>query len=347
LFFKEGGKQRVKLKIAIVYSPPREGEESEEYDPPEHAERIALAIFRNNHQPLIFTDLEVFAKPEILKESGVELVFNIAEGTIGMKDREALIPALCTTQGIKYLGTGVLGSAICLDKGMTNAVLKAQGVPVPEWVVVEKATDLKELEIPLPAIVKYNSEGSSMGIGLLSVCYTREEVIDQANQLYRKLPEPILVQKFILGREVNAGLIGNPPDWLELGAIALECRNPWNITMERSFGKAGIDSCYKEKEFYGRAMELTKKIFQVLRLSDMVRVDFKVWEKELYAIDVNQYPALAEGRMFSRLAASVGLSYDQMIGKIIEAGIKRLFPEMVQRKQEEWSRVSLEAVAPV
>lgn len=323
------------MKIAIVYSPPREGEESEEYDPPEHAERIALAIFRNGHQPQIFTDLEIFSKPWILKESGIDLIFNIAEGTIGMEDREAILPALCISQGVKFLGTGVLGSAICLDKGMTNAVLKAHGIPVPDWIVVEDLSGLERIEFSLPAIVKYNNEGSSMGIGPLSVCQSREEVLDQANRLYQKLPEPILIQRFILGREINAGLIGNYPDWLELGVLALEYNNPWNITMEGSFSNGRGEACYPEKELASRAIELTKRIFRTLHLKDMARVDFKVLAGELYAIDVNQYPALAEGRMFSRLAASIGLSYDQMIGKIIEAGISRLYPQRLEKSKSE------------
>ncbi|MCR4428241.1 MAG: hypothetical protein NUV68_02715 [Caldiserica bacterium] len=315
------------MKIAVVFSPPREGEESEEYDPPEHAARIALAISRNGYEPLIFSDLEVFENPRILKDFQVNLVFNIAEGTIGMEDREAIIPAICTAMGIKFLGTGVLGSAICLDKSMTNAVLKANGIPVPEWVLVKSPRDLKGIKLPLPAIVKFNNEGSSMGIGPLSVCQTEEEVIDQAFRLWGKLKEPLLIQRFILGREVNAGLIGNPPDWVELGVLALEYKNPWNITMEGSFSEGEGEHCYPEKELASRALKLTKKIFQALRLHDMVRVDFKVYKGELYAIDINQYPALAEGRMFSRLAYSIGLNYDQMIGKIIEAGIDRLFPE--------------------
>lgn len=313
------------MKIAIVFSPPREGEESEEYDPPEHAERIALAILKNGHEPLIFTDLEILSKPWILKESGIDLVFNIAEGTIGMEDREAILPALYISQGIKFLGTGVLGSALCLDKNMTNVVLKAYGIPVPDWVVIENPALLDRIDLPLPCIVKYNNEGSSMGIGPLSVCQSREEVFDQVNRLYRKLAEPILIQEFILGREVNAGLIGNYPDWMELGVLALEFQNPWNITMEGSFSNGQGEVCYPEPELASRAIELTKRIFLALHLKDMVRVDYKVRKGELFAIDVNQYPALAEGRMFSRLAAQAGLSYDQMIGKIVESGIKRIF----------------------
>lgn len=315
------------MKIALVFSPPREGEESEEYDPPEHAARIALAISRNGHESIVFTDLEVFQNPRILKNSNVDLVFNIAEGTIGMEDREAIIPAICAAQGVKFIGTGILGSAICLDKAMTNAVLKAIEIPVPDWVVVKDPSDISGVRLPLPAIVKYNNEGSSMGIGPLSVCQTEEEVLDQALRLWGKIEEPLLVQRFILGREVNAGLIGNPPNWLELGVLALEYKNPWNITMECSFTGGEGESCYLEKELAFRALRLSKKIFQALHLKDMVRVDFKVHNGELYAIDINQYPALAEGRMFSRLAYSIGLNYDQMIGKIIQAGIDRLFSQ--------------------
>lgn len=331
------------MKIAIVFSPPREGEESEEYDPPEHAERIALALLRNGYDPLIFTDLEILSKPWILKESNVDLVFNIAEGTIGMEDREAILPALYISQGIKFLGTSVLGSALCLDKNMTNLVLKAHGIPVPDWVVIENPAHLGQIEFPLPCIVKYNNEGSSMGIGPLSVCQSREEVVDQISRLYGKLAEPILIQKFILGREVNAGLIGNYPDWTELGVLALEFQNPWNITMEGSFSDGRGEVCYPEPELASRAIELTKKIFLALHLKDMVRVDFKVMEGELFAIDVNQYPALAEGRMFSRLAAQVGLSYDQMIGKIVESGIRR-----ISTKEERKSKqVRVEISAPL
>lgn len=104
--------------------------------------------------------------------------------------------------GIKYTGSGYLGSAIAMNKEITKIMLRDSGIPVPEGIVLEKGGELKN--VGFPCVVKPCSGGSSVGTSMVA----NEEEYAAALELAFKFEDHVLVERFIKGRELTVGVMG-------------------------------------------------------------------------------------------------------------------------------------------
>jgi D-alanine-D-alanine ligase len=164
-----------------------------------------------------------------LRSSGVDLVFNIAEGVRG-EDREAQIPAMLEMLGIPYTGSGPLSLALCLHKAKAKEVLAWHGIPTPAFQVVRSAQEPLSESLPFPLIVKLLHEGSSMGLSYDSVVETHVELARRVAHLVETYAQPVLIEQFIEGREFTVPVVGNTPP-RPLPVIEVQFKGPRNITL--------------------------------------------------------------------------------------------------------------------
>jgi D-alanine-D-alanine ligase len=203
------------LKIALVYNGISQDmlrqtplDRTAEYDSMVTIEtlRHALAV-AGDDVALIEADEHAY---ERLRTSGIDFVFNIAEGIRG-EDREAQIPAMLEMLGIPYTGSGPLTLALCLHKGKAKEILGWHGIPTPPFQVVADpdAVDLNALTFPL--IVKLLHEGSSMGLSYASVVETPEALTARIASVTQRYAQPVIVEHFVAGREFTVPVLGNTP----------------------------------------------------------------------------------------------------------------------------------------
>ena len=147
---------------------------------------------------------------ERLRVSGVDLVFNIAEGVRG-EDREAQLPAMLEMLGIPYTGSGPLSLALCLHKAKTKELLSWHGIPTPAFQVWHSADEPLSGALVYPLIVKLLHEGSSMGLSYESVVETDAALRGRVRYLRETYEQPVLVEQFVEGREFTVPVIGNAP----------------------------------------------------------------------------------------------------------------------------------------
>lgn len=132
-----------------------------ELDSAQTIETLRQAIASHGHEVvLIEADADAYEK---LRNSGIDLVFNISEGTHG-EDRESQLPAMLEMLGLPYTGSGPLALALCLHKGKAKEILSWHGIPTPLFRVATRPEDLADFACPFPRIVKLLHEGSSMGL---------------------------------------------------------------------------------------------------------------------------------------------------------------------------------------
>ena len=166
------------------------------------------AIASHGHEVvLIEADEDAYGR---LRTSGVDLVFNIAEGVRG-EDREAQIPAMLEMLGIPYTGSGPLSLALCLHKAKTKELLSWHGIPTPAFQVWHRPDEPLSDALAYPLIVKLLHEGSSMGLSYASVVETGEALRGRVKYLRETYQQPILVEQFIEGREFTVPILGNSP----------------------------------------------------------------------------------------------------------------------------------------
>ena len=136
-----------------------------------------------------------------------DLVFNISEGLAGF-GRESQVPAVLEAYGIAYTFSDPLVLAAALHKPTTKRLVKAMGIPTPEFAVVEKIENVSSIDLPYPLFVKPAAEGTSKGISDLSIIHSRENLLKACDSLLSEFKQPVLVETYLPGREFTVGVLG-------------------------------------------------------------------------------------------------------------------------------------------
>lgn len=258
-----------------------------------------------------------------------DLVFNIAEGMYGF-GREAQIPALLDAYKIPYTFSDPLVLALTLHKGMTKQVVRALGIPTPDFVVVETETDLQEVNLPFPLFAKPVAEGTSKGISAASKIRTREELHTVCHQLLIKHRQPVLVETFLPGREFTVGIVGTGKKAKALGVMEVTLLAQAEPEVYSYANKA----YYTERVRYKlvddavarKAMDLALQVWRGLGCRDGGRIDLRcAVDGTPHFLEVNPLAGLnPDISDLSILCGLVGISYSQLIAMIMESAMERL-----------------------
>jgi D-alanine-D-alanine ligase len=288
-----------------------------------------------------------------------DLCFNIAEGHSGVS-REAQIPAVLDMLRLPYTGSDVLTLSVCLDKPMTKRVLHYHELPTPEFQVFSSADeplneDLgDETGLAFPLFVKPSREGTGIGITGSSVVYTLKELREKLQLLLSKYRQPVLCERFIAGREITVGILGNltaptarrlndrtapavlPGELIFFPPMEIDVEkydpaeggiytNNVKVELVHNFYytcPAKIKEALKERLF-----RLAAAVFRVTGCRDVARVDFRVEREteEPYILEINPLPGL--NPEYSDLcieAAAYGWDHQQLINSITDCAAQRL-----------------------
>jgi len=322
--------RRTQLRVGLAYNMKRVASEGgddreAEYDPPETIEAIARAIESHGHNVALLEANNDF--PRALITSGVDLVFNIAEGIRG-RNREAQVPSLCELMGVPFTGSDSATLSICLDKGLAKRLLK--DVDTPEWQVLVTGRE-KLRAFKYPVIVKPNAEGTSKGITGKCVVDDENGVRDVAREIIDKYGQPALVEEYVFGREFTVGLLGErrprilPP--MEVAFLSpserpvydYECKQDW-----QKFVRYEVPANVTKEEL--RAIERAcRATFTTLGCRDVARVDLRLTPQgKVYVIEVNPLPGLTPDYSdLCLIANGAGMDYRTLIGEILSGAIKR------------------------
>lgn len=291
---------------------------------------------------------------ETLPKLKPDLCFNICEGHWG-DSRESHVPAILEMLRVPYTASGVMTLALTLDKPMTKRVLAFHGLPTPAFQVFERADELLDSDLKFPLFVKPSREGTGMGVSGDSIVRDEAVLRDRLTEQVVRYHQPILAERFIRGREVTVGVVGNldgPVAW----------RMPADEQAERVFQglrflpPLEVDFAqYPESEggVYTNRMKtewandfrylcpapldpglvqqlnwLTAAVFRVTGCVDVARVDFRLDADDgdrPYILEVNPLPGLYPGLSDLVLeAAAAGIPYDALINAILDAARVRL-----------------------
>jgi D-alanine-D-alanine ligase len=151
------------------------------------------------------------------------LVFNICEGLRG-RGREGQVPAILDVYEIPYTFADPAVASLCLDKALTKTVLRAAGLPTPDWHVVSEPADIGHCDLPYPLLGKPLAEGTGKGIDASSKITSDEELHEVCERLLDRYEEPVLVERFLPGREFTVGLVGTGVSASVVGTLEIKLR---------------------------------------------------------------------------------------------------------------------------
>jgi len=270
-----------------------------------------------------------------------DIVFNIAEGLSG-RNRESEVPVILETFGIPYVGSDALTLSLSLDKAISKKIFAYHDIPTPSYFECgDKDSIVMPKGFSFPLIVKPRHEGSAKGIEPDSRVNNLTALKKKAKYTIETYKQSALVEEFISGWEFTVGIIGNDGSVNEgLEALPVVQRHVESRTNLSShiFEKAGINRDHlKYRAFLEIEPELESQIkcyaiaaFRGFDCRDFARLDFRVSERLLsrrkpaiYLLEINPLPSMAKDDYFAMTAELLGISYDEMINRILDAAVKR------------------------
>lgn len=244
----------------------------------------------------------------------------------GRGGEDGSVQGLAQLMGIPVVGCGILSSAMCMDKEVAKRLLRAEGITVADYAVHwahEPSPTFSQLIVRLgaPLFVKPASQGSSVGVHRVS----NEAEFTQALADAHKYDRKVLIEQALNGREIECAVLGNEaPKVSSLGEI-----RPESGTFYSYNAKYAADSKAElfvpadlPKDVAQKVRDISLQAFKVLECRGLARVDFFVNDSgEIWLNEVNTLPGFTNISMYPKLWRESGMSYAQLINKLIELAL--------------------------
>ncbi len=243
---------------------------------------------------------------EKLREIKPDKVFIALHGPYGEDGR---VQGLLDILGIPYVGSGVLGSSIAMDKDITKKLLTFHGIKVPKWICVREKGEELNWDI-YPAVVKPADQGSSVGLFVVNGREEAKEAIEKCLEISKK----VMVEEYIEGRDITVGILKGKP----LPPIEIKPKKGI-YDYESKYTKGMTEYTFlEEEEFVEKLQEIALLAYKVLELKDLSRVDFRVnREGTPYLLEVNTIPGLTELSLFPMACKRVGIDFKELISMLL------------------------------
>jgi D-alanine-D-alanine ligase len=272
---------------------------------------------------------------EKLKAYAPDVVFNLSESFHQDRSHEPNIPALLELMKVAYTGSGPEALLLCKDKALAKKVLAYHHVRSPHFVVSQRAHPLRRLSrFAYPAFVKPVGEESSDGICQASFVREEHEAIARARFIHQKFNCDALIEEYIEGRELYVSVLGNhrltvfpvreiffeqvPEDAPKFATFHAK----WNEAYRKKWGiKNGAAKALPDG-VQEHLANLARKVYRLLKIKGFARIDVRLTPRgEVFLIEVNPNPSLAEDEDFARSATDAGMAYDALIQEILNTAL--------------------------
>ena len=287
-----------------------------------------------------------------LRRARVDLVFNLCESIDGVAVLEPAVISVLELLGLPYTGSSSWTTSLCLRKHVVNSALERAGLPVPKFSVVRRGSAIPS--VGFPAICKPAAEDASIGVEQRSVVRTSRELAERVSSMLERWDE-VLVQRFVQGREVNVGIVGDavlPIAEIDFGRMP---KGMWRIVTYRSKWEDGSDEDVGAAPLCparlpaGVAAQLRKIAVAAWRLvggTGYGRVDLRIDERgRPWILEVNANPDFSPTAGLARMARVAGIDYGALVRQICELGLLRAREAMTTADRWELAQ-RLSGIAP-
>lgn len=327
------------MKIAVVYNRESQkvinlfGMPNREKYGLNAIERIVNGLKKFGHQVIalegdkdLIDNLENFM-PRVVKNERPGMVFNLSYGIQGQA-RYTHVPGMLEMVGIPYVGSGPLAHSLALDKVVAKMIFRQQGLSTPDFAVLNDADFAMPDDLTFPLIVKPKNEAVSFGIKIVN---DEAELREAAQVIFDQFSQPVLVEAYIKGREINVGILGNNPPEAFAPAELSFGEGQQIYTYEDKTRQSGRDiqvicPARIDEALTKKAQDLAIKAFNALGCFDCARVDMRLdADGELYILEINSLPSLGEHGSYVAAAEHMGLDFPTLINRLVEVAAARYF----------------------
>ena len=292
-----------------------------EYD----TDAVAASIRAHDEEILSLTkdpDRGFFGEGVLEAAKEADIVFLALHGANGEDGR---VQAAFDLMKIRYTGSGYLGSAISMDKGLTKRILHDGGVPTSPWFTLQKGQEIADpsvygLEFPL--VVKVNRGGSSVGVYIVRDQAEYSEAVEEAFSLENQ----IVVERYIYGREFSVGVLNGKA----LPVIEIAPKEGFYDYKNKYTAGSTVETCpaVLSEVLTSRMQRYAEAGFRLLRIDGYGRLDFLMEaDGTMYCLEANTLPGMTPISLLPQEAAQAGMDFPELCEELIRISMKRYSEE--------------------
>lgn len=252
----------------------------------------------------------------------------------GPNGEDGTVQGLLDLLNIPYQGSGVLGSAVAMNKALSKQLYEKAGLSVPPYIVVKQGDTVEPQAcsetLGLPLMVKPVSAGSSVGMSVVKTEASLKTALDKAF----KYDEAILIESYIKGIELTGGVIGNQdPEALPLIEIIPDERHEFFDYEAKYVAGVTKEICPAriDKELTEKAQNYAKIAHTALHCKGYSRTDMILKDSDIYVLETNTIPGMTRTSLFPQAAKAAGMSFSQLLDRLIQLGIEAKHRSGVQK----------------
>ena len=282
---------------------------------------------------VLFDNLDLLRQK--LQSFQPDIIFNLADQFNNNRAFDQNIASFLELQGLNFTGCSSTGLMLCKHKGISKKILGYHRIHVPDFVIIPRGKRIaRPKRLKFPILVKPLKEEASLGISQASFVETDQQFNERVQFIHEKYDNDVIAEEYIEGRELYVGVLGNrrlqvfpirelvfkevPPDEPKIATYKAkwdeEYRKRWGL--ENRFAE-GLDPALVRK-----IENVCKRIYHLLTIDGYARIDLRLnANNDVYFIEANPNPILAKDEDFAESAAKAGLSYPQLVERIIRVGM--------------------------
>jgi D-alanine-D-alanine ligase len=307
-----------KLKVALL-AGGRSGEREVSL---KGAEGVARALDRNRYEVRRYDPATDLAR--LAAEAGeIDVAFILLHGRFG---EDGTVQGFLDLLGIPYQGAGVLGSALAMDKHLAKVMYRQAGLPVPDWELVDpQRPDPPGLvaRLGLPLVVKPLRQGSSLGMSIVDTAAELEAGLRKAFEF----DDRVMVEKFIAGREITGGVLGNGDDLVALPLVEIIPDRKYRFFDYQAKYQPGAsrEVCPAELDDATTLLAQTYALtaHRALQLDVYSRTDMIVAADGIYVLETNTIPGMTPTSLLPQAAKAHGLDFPALLDRLLELALQK------------------------
>ena len=281
----------------------------------------------------IFDDLDLLRQK--LQSFQPDLIFNLADQFKNNRAFDQNIVSFLEMQGLPFTGCGSTGLTLCKHKGISKKILSYHRIHTPEFVTISRGKRIaRPRRLKFPILVKPLKEEASLGISQASLVETDEQFKERVQFIHEKFNNDVIAEEYIEGRELYVSIIGNlrlqafpirelvfkevPPDEPKIATYKAK----WDEDYRKRWGLQNRFAEGLDPALVSRIEQTCKRIYRLLTIDGYARLDLRLTPKnEVYFIEANPNPILAEDEDFAQSALKANLPYPQLIDRIVRVAL--------------------------
>ena len=239
----------------------------------------------------------------------------------GKKGEDGSIQGLLDLLNLPYVGSGVLASALAMNKAVSKQFFRYAGLNVPKEMLLFRNQNIDPAEIlsvlGKSVVIKPVAEGSSIG---LNICHTREEIVKAVTDTFA-ISSEVIVEEYIRGREVSCAVLGNrEPEALPVVEIIPQKEYSFFSYTAKYLPGASKEICPAplSSDVSKKVQDFAIKAHCLLGCRNFSRSDMIVTDKDVYILETNTIPGMTENSIFPLAARTAGLSFSKLLDRLIE-----------------------------